>query len=160
MAVKKIPDGCDKVIPHLVVDGAAKALEFYKKAFNAQELSRSPGPDGKRLMHASMLINGSLIFLCDDFPEFCGGKSRNPKALGASPCTISFYVEDTDAWVDRAAKAGAEVTMPAADMFWGDRYGTVRDPFGHDWAFATHIKDMTPDDMAKAMQEMCAGQPG
>ncbi len=150
MTVKAIPDGCDKIIPHIVVDGASDAIEFYKKAFGAQELSRMPSQDGAKLMHASIMVNGSLIFLCDDFPEFCGGKSRTPKALTGSPVTLSFYVDNTDEWIDRAAKAGAEVTMPPADMFWGDRYGTLRDPFGHEWAFCTHLKDLTPEEIGKA----------
>lgn len=156
--VKAIPDGCDRVIPHLVVDGANNAVDFYKKAFNAQELHRMPAPDGKRLMHAAVMINGSMIFVCDDFPEWC--PPRSPKALKGSPVTITFYVDSVDAWLDRAKKAGAEVTMPAADMFWGDRYGTVRDPFGHEWAFCTHIKDQSPEEMMAAMTEQCGGQAG
>lgn len=149
-----IPEGCEGLIPHLVVKGASDAIEFYKKAFGADELSRSPAPDGERLMHASLAIGGRPVFLCDDFPEYCGGQSRNPGALGATPVTIHQYVRDTDAAMARAEKAGAKVTMPAADMFWGDRYGVVEDPFGHSWSFATHLKDMTPEEMDKAAAEM------
>ncbi|MBX3352546.1 MAG: VOC family protein [Phycisphaeraceae bacterium] len=137
------------LVPHLVVDGAAKALEFYAKAFGAEETCRMPSPDG-RLMHAEMTIGDQTIFLCDDFPEYCGGKSRTPTALGGSTVTIHRYVKDCDAAIAKAEKAGATVLMPAEDMFWGDRYGSVTDPFGHTWSFATHIKDMTPDEMAEA----------
>lgn len=137
------------LVPHLVVDGAAKALEFYAKAFGAEETCRMPSPDG-RLMHAEMTIGDQTIFLCDDFPEYCGGKSRTPTALGGSTVTIHRYVKDCDAAIAKAEKAGASVLMPAEDMFWGDRYGSVTDPFGHTWSFATHIKDMTPEEMAEA----------
>lgn len=137
------------LVPHLVVDGAAKALEFYAKAFGAEETCRMPSPDG-RLMHAEMTIGDQTIFLCDDFPEYCGGKSRTPTALGGSTVTIHRYVKDCDAAIAKAEKAGASVLMPAEDMFWGDRYGSVTDPFGHTWSFATHIKDMTPDEMTEA----------
>jgi len=129
------------LVPHLVVDGAANAMEFYKKAFGAEEIMRMPHDDGKRLMHAEMKIGGSTFYVCDDFPEFCPtGKSRNPKAIGATPVTIHQYVKSCDAAIDRAAKAGAQVAMPAQDMFWGDRYGQVTDPFGHCWSFATPLK--------------------
>lgn len=137
------------LVPHLVVDGAAKALEFYAKAFGAEETCRMPSPDG-RLMHAEMMIGDQTIFLCDDFPEYCGGKSRTPTALGGSTVTIHRYVKDCDAAIAKAEKAGATVLMPAEDMFWGDRCGSVTDPFGHTWSFATHIKDMTPEEMAEA----------
>lgn len=144
-----IPPGQEGLIPHLVCKGAADALEFYKKAFGAQELCRMPGPDG-RLMHAQMLIDGRPLFLADDFPEYCHGKPSNANALGGTPVTIHRFVKDTDAAMKQAEKAGATVLMPASDMFWGDRYGLVKDPFGHHWAFATHVKDMTPDEMMEA----------
>jgi len=145
-----IPAGSEGIIPHLVVKGAASAIEFYKQAFGAEELRRSPAPDGQRLMHAELSLNGSRIYLCDDFPEMCGGRERNPMALGGSPVTIHQYVRDVDGVIERAEKAGAVVTMPAQDMFWGDRYGTVQDPFGHTWSFATHTKDMSPEEMQEA----------
>jgi uncharacterized glyoxalase superfamily protein PhnB len=153
-----IPPGHEGPIPHLTCKGAAEALEFYKKAFGAEEVHRMPGPDG-RLMHAAFKLDGRFIFLADDFPEYCGGKPHNPNALGASPVTIHRYVKDTDAAMQRAEKAGATVVMPASDMFWGDRYGLVKDPFGHQWAFATHIKDMTPAEMMQASKEAFAGAP-
>ncbi|MEZ6243836.1 MAG: VOC family protein [Phycisphaerales bacterium] len=152
-----IPEGAEGVIPHLVVNNAAEAIEFYKKAFGAEEVMRHPVPGSDKLMHAQIKIGGSLIYLCDDFPEFCGGKERNPGALGGTPVTIHQYVRDTDAVVKRASDAGAKVTMPPADMFWGDRYATVQDPYGHAWSFATHIKDMTPAEMEKAAMAAFGG---
>jgi uncharacterized glyoxalase superfamily protein PhnB len=154
---KPIPEGCEGLIPHLVVNDGAAAIDFYKKALGAEELFRMPAPDGKKLMHAEIRVGGKVIFLCDDFPEMCGGKSRTPKSLGGSPVTIHQYVKDCDAAIKKAERAGATVTMPAADMFWGDRYGTVTDPFGHAWSFATHIKDLTPAEMAKAAEAAFGG---
>ena len=129
-----------QISPHLIVDDASKAIEFYKKAFGAVELGRHAAQDGKRLMHASLRINNSLLMLCDDFPEMCGGKSRTPKALGGTPVTIHLQVPDVDALWKQALAAGAEVEFPLADQFWGDRYGIVRDPFGHSWSLGTPIK--------------------
>ena len=154
---KPIPEGCEGLIPHLVVNDGAAAIDFYKKALGAEELFRMPAPDGKKLMHAEIRVGGKVIFLCDDFPEMCGGKSRTPKSLGGSPVPIHQYVKDCDAAIKKAERAGATVTMPAADMFWGDRYGTVTDPFGHAWSFATHIKDLTPAEMAKAAEAAFGG---
>ena len=152
-----IPAGSEGIIPHLVVNGAAGAMEFYKKAFGAEELFRSPAPDGQRIMHAEMSLNGSRLYICDDFPEMCGGKERNPASLGASPVTIHQYVNDVDAVVAKAQAAGAAVTMPPQDMFWGDRYATVQDPFGHAWSFATHTKDMSPEEIAAAAAQAFGG---
>lgn len=152
--VQPIPPGQENIIPHLVCDRAADAIEFYKKAFGAEELSRSPAPDGKRLMHAAIRIGKTTIFLNDDFPEHCGGKSQTPLGLGGTTVAMHHYVTDCDAAVKRAADAGAKVVMPPADMFWGDRYGVVIDPFGHKWTFATHIKDTTPEEMQAAMKAM------
>jgi len=156
--VKKIPDGQGGIIPYLVVDNAAAAIDFYKAAFGAIEIKRAPTPDGKKLLHAALKIGSSNLYLCDDFPEFCDGKIRNPKALGTTPVTIHQYVEDCDAVIARAEKAGAKVTMKPEDTFWGDRYGTITDPFGHDWSFATHIKDLSPEEMAEAVR-MASGAP-
>lgn len=132
--------GASGLVPHLVVDGAAQAIDFYKAAFGAEEVMRMPAEDGKRLLHAELKINGGTLYLCDDFPEFCGGKTGSPKKLGGTHTTIHQEVPDCDAAIARAAAAGAEVTMPAADMFWGDRYGQVTDPFGHLWSFSTPLK--------------------
>lgn len=147
-----IPAGKEGMIPHLVCERCAEAIEFYKKAFGAKEVRRMPAPDGKRLMHAEIEIDGKPLFLADDFPEYCDGKSHSANALGGTPVTIHRYVKDCDAAMDRAQKAGATVKMPAMDMFWGDRYGVVSDPYGHVWSFATHISDPTPEEMAKAAQ--------
>ena len=151
-----IPKGREGMIPHLVCDGCAAAIEFYKKAFGAKELSRMPAPDGKRVMHAEILIDNRPIFLNDDFPEFCGGKASSPSALGGTPVTIHRYVENCDAVIDRAREAGATVKMPPMDMFWGDRYGVVVDPFGHQWSIATHQRDLTPQQMMEGLKKSMA----
>lgn len=155
----KIPAGHEGLIPHLVCDPCADAIEFYKKAFGAEEACRLPAPDGERIMHAEIRIAGTPVFLASDFPEFCEGKAHTPHALGGTPVTIHRYVEDCDAAIQRAEAAGASVKMPAQDMFWGDRYGVITDPFGHSWSLATHISDPTPDEMAGAMQAAFAATP-
>ena len=144
--VKAIPDGMHSITPHLTCAGASEAIEFYKKAFGAVEMGRMPGPGGK-LMHAQIRIGDSPVMLVDEFPEW-GGKG--PKTLGGTPVAIHLYVPDADAVFKNAVAAGATVKMEMADMFWGDRYGVVIDPFGHMWSLATHIKDMTPEEMAQA----------
>jgi len=149
-SVKKIPEGMHTVTPHLVCADAAKAIDFYKKAFGAVEEGRLPGADGK-LMHAMIRVNGSPIMLADEFPQW---GSLGPKALKGSPVTIHLYVEDADAFVKRAVDAGAKVTMPVADQFWGDRYGKIEDPFGHHWSVGTHVRDVTPAEMQEAMKKM------
>ncbi len=151
--VAPIPIGHEGLVPHLVVDNAAEAIEFYKKAFGAEEICRSPAPDGKRLIHAELKIDAGPIYLCDDFPEYWEGNSRTPRSLGASPVTIHRYVVNCEASLDKAVQAGATLSMPATDMFWGDRYGKVTDPYGHEWSFATHIKDVTPEEMAEAAKQ-------
>jgi PhnB protein len=128
------------LVPHLVVSNAAKAIDYYKKAFGATEVMRMPAQDGKRLMHAEIKLGPSSVFLCDDFPEFCGGKSRTPQGIGGTPIVFHQYVPDCDAAIKKAADAGAKVTMPASDQFWGDRYGQVTDPFGYIWSFGTPLK--------------------
>lgn len=155
-STQPVPPGMESLIPHLVCERAADAIEFYKKAFGAEELNRMPAPDGQRIMHAAIRIGTSHVFLVDDFPEFCGGKSESPKALQGSPVTIHHYVPDCDAAIKRAEEAGATVIMPAMDMFWGDRYGVVVDPFGHKWSFATHQRDLTPEQMVAGMNEAFA----
>jgi PhnB protein len=149
--VQPIPPGHENLIPHLVCSPCAEAIEFYKKAFGAEEVHRIAAPDGRRIMHAALRIGRSFVFLNDDFPEHCGGKSSTATALKGTPVTLHHYVENCDAAIKRAADAGASVLMPATDMFWGDRYGMVSDPFGHKWAFATHIKDLTSAEMQAAM---------
>ena len=152
---KKVPDDMHAVTPHLVCAGAAAAIEFYKKAFGAREEARLPGPDG-RLMHALIRINGSALMLVDEMPEW---GALGPKALKGSPVTLHLYVDDVDAFVKHAVAAGAKVTMPVADMFWGDRYGKLEDPFGHQWSVATHVRDVSPEEAQKAMNEMARQSP-
>jgi PhnB protein len=151
-----IPPGQENLIPHLVCSPCAEAIEFYKKAFGAEEINRMPAPDGRRIMHAQIRIGKSFVFLVDDFPEFCGGKASSPTALKGTPVTIHHYVESCDAALKRALDAGATALMPATDMFWGDRYAVVTDPFGHKWSFATHLKDLTPAEMQAAMKDAFA----
>lgn len=148
--VKPIPDGMHSVTPHLICAGAADAIEFYKKAFNAMEVGRLAGPQG-RLMHAMIRIEGSAVMLVDEMPEW---GALGPKSLKGSPVTIHLYVEDVDAFVKRAVAAGAKITMPLDDMFWGDRYCKLEDPFGHHWSVATHQRDVSPEEMKQAMQKM------
>ncbi|KAB2850644.1 MAG: VOC family protein [Hyphomicrobiaceae bacterium] len=147
---KPIPEGMRSVTPHLVCAGAAKAIEFYKKAFDATEAHRLPSKDGK-LMHACLNIGDSAVMLVDEMPQW---GSIGPKTLKGSPVTIHLYVEDADATVAKAVAAGAKVTMPLADQFWGDRYGQIEDPFGHRWSIATHLRDVTAEEMQRAMQQM------
>jgi len=149
-AAKPIPNDMHSVTPHLVCAGAADAIDFYKKAFNAVEVGRLPGPQG-RLMHAMIRIEGSAVMLVDEMPEW---GALGPKALKGSPVTIHLYVDDVDAVVACAVAAGAKITMPVADMFWGDRYGKLEDPFGHHWSVATHIRDVSPEEMQQAMEQM------
>lgn len=153
--VKAIPDGMHSLTPHITCAGAAAAMEFYKKAFNAIEMYRLTGPDGK-LMHGSMQIGNSRLMLADDFPQWGG---LDPHALKGSPVTIHLQVEDVDAAFAQAVAAGATVSMPVADMFWGDRYGQVIDPFGHRWALATHKEDLTPEEVQAGMMKAIAAAP-
>lgn len=145
-----IPEGFTAVTPHLICEGAAEAMEFYKRAFGAEEVSRLNGPDGK-VAHAEMRVGGAAFMLGEASPE---RGAVGPKALKGSPVSIHLYVDDADAIVGRAQKAGAKVTMPVADMFWGDRYGTLEDPFGHRWGVATHVRDVTEQEMVEAMRKM------
>ena len=149
-AVKSIPEGMHSLTPHLVCAGAADAIDFYKRAFNAVEQARLPGPGGK-LMHAAVRIGDSTLMLVDENPEW---GALGPKALKGSPVTIHLYVEDVDATVAQAVAAGAKVTIPVADMFWGDRYGHIEDPFGHHWSVATHKQDLSPEEIQQAMATM------
>jgi len=153
--VRPIPEGMRSVTPHLICGGAAEAIEFYKQAFDAVELSRLLSPEGN-VMHASIRIGDSVIMLNDEMPQW---GTFGPKSLKGSPVTIHLYVEDADAVFAQAVKAGATSTMPLEDMFWGDRYGKVADPFGHQWSIGTHVRDVTPDEMQKAMEQMSAQAP-
>lgn len=144
--VQPIPEGMHTVTPHLCCAGASEAIDFYVKAFGAVELCKVPGPDGK-LMHGAIRIGDSMIFLHDEFPAH---GAVGPKARGGSSVTIHLQVEDADAAFDRAVKAGATPKMPVAEMFWGDRYGNVEDPWGHSWSVATHVRDVSMEDLQKA----------
>lgn len=150
--VQPIPEGMHSVTPHLVCAGAAGAIDFYVKAFNATEDFRLPGPQGK-LLHAMITIGDSHVMLTDEFQDW---GSFSPKALKGSPVTIHLYVADVDASVAQAVAAGAKITMPVEDMFWGDRYGKVEDPFGHHWSIATRIRDVDAGELHKVMQKACA----
>jgi len=133
--------------PHLVVDDAAAAIDFYVKAFDAKEIGRVPGPGGK-LLHAALQINGFTVMLNDDFPETSGGKSMTPAALGGTPVTIHLTVTDVEAKFARACDAGASVVAPLEDQFWGDRYGIVADPFGHHWSLGQPVREVSPEEIA------------
>ena len=141
-----VPKGYHTVTPSLVIAGAAKAIEFYKKAFGAEEKSRFPAPNGT-LMHAEIRIGDSIIMMGDEMPEQGG---RGPKSLGGSPVTLFIYQDNVDTAWKRAVDAGAKVIMPLTDQFWGDRGGCLEDPFGHNWWLCQHIKDMSPGEMQQA----------
>ncbi len=144
---KPIPDGFHTITPYLTIRDAARAIEYYKKAFGARELVRMASPDGQRIMHAELKIGDSLLMLCDECPDM---GARSPQALGGTPAALHLYVENVDQTFDQAVRAGAQPIMPVMDMFWGDRYGKLRDPFGHEWGLATHQRDLTSDEMKKA----------
>ncbi len=146
--VKAIPDGMHSLTPHLVCRDAAAAIDFYGRAFGAIELFRLPGPNGK-LIHACVRIGDSQLFLFDEMPEH---GALGPQTLQGTPVTIHLQVQDADAAFARAVQAGATVAMPLADMFWGDRYGQLTDPFGHRWSIASHLREVSRDEMVAAMQ--------
>jgi len=150
--VKPIPDGMHTITPHLVCAGAVDAIEFYKKAFNAQELIRIGGANGK-IIHACMQIGDSKVMLVDEFPQW---GSFSPMSLKGASVTIHLYVEDADGVFAQAINSGAKVRMPLENTFWGDRYGVVEDPFGHLWSVATHIRDISPGDIQAAADKMFA----
>jgi PhnB protein len=144
--VAAIPKGQHSVTPSLFVAGAAKAIDFYKKAFGAEELMRFPGPDGSSIMYAELKIGDSIIMLGDEMPE---GGGRGPKSIGGTPVSFFLYGEDVDARWKRAVDAGAKELVPLADQFWGDRAGCLEDPFGHQWWLAQRVQDLTPEELKK-----------
>src|SRR5712691_4483892 len=144
-AVKPIPDGYSSVTPYLIVDGAAKAIDFYRHAFGAIERYRLGGPDG-RVGHAELTIGGSVIMLADEHPEM---GALGPRSVGGSPVGIHLYLEDVDAAIDRAVATGAKLINPVENKFYGDRMGTIEDPFGHRWYVTTHIEDVPHDEIAR-----------
>lgn len=145
MAVKPIPEDYQTVTPYLAVDDAAQAIEYYKKAFGATELVRMDAPGGA-IGHAELQIGDSRVMLADPFPQ---ASTKPPKELGGTSVSIFMYVEDVDAFVKQAVDAGATVLMEPADQFWGDRLGTIQDPFGHAWSIASHVEDLTPEEIAE-----------
>jgi PhnB protein len=146
--VQPIPSGHPAIVPHLVVRGAAEAIDFYIRAFGAEEVARMTMPDGKGIMHAELKIGTARIFLCDETPTM--ERWVSPKSLNGTTVTLNLWTDKADHVFAQAVKAGAKVVMPLADMFWGDRYGRLTDPFGHEWAIAQHVRDVSPEEMAKA----------
>ena len=144
---RPIPRGFHTVTPHLIVRDASRAIQFYKKAFGAKERFRMLGPDGKGLLHAEIKIGDSILMLGDEYP---GMGCFSPQHLKGTSTTILLYVKNVDVLFKQAVRAGAVTLMPVNDMFWGDRYGKLRDPFGHEWSIATHQEDLTPRQMQKA----------
>ncbi len=149
--IKPVPEGYHTVTPYLVQRDAKRALEFYKKALGAETRMSMPGPDG-RVMHAELKIGDSMIFLSDEFPEM-SPETKSPQSAGCVTSTIFLYVPDVDAVFKRAVDAGAKVVMPVTDMFWGDRFGKVVDPFGHHWGIASRKEELTPQEMQKRQAE-------
>jgi PhnB protein len=158
-SVKPIPEGYHTLTPYLAIRGAAEAIEFYKRAFGARERARMPGPDGKSIGHAEVLIGDSIIMLADEVPQF---GNRSPQTLNGTPITFALYVEDADASFKRAVDAGAKVLRPIADQFYGDRAGTVVDPYGYQWSLMTRKEEVSLEELNKRMKEfyarMAAGQ--
>ena len=152
--VKPVPQGYHTATPYLTIKNAARALDFYKKAFGAQEVARMDAPDGK-VAHAEIKVGDSMIMIAEEMP---GSGNRSPESLGGTTASIFLYVDNADAIFDRAVSAGAQVETALADMFWGDRYGRLKDPYGHSWGVATHKEDVAPAEMEKRMQEAMAKQ--
>jgi PhnB protein len=154
--VKKIPDGYHSITPYLIVKNGSEAIEYYKKIFGAKEHGRMMTPDGKRIAHAEIEIGNSKLMLADEFPEM---NSLSPKTIGGSPVGLFLYVDDVDKVFSQAVAEGAKVLMRVEDQFWGDRYGSIEDPFGHRWSISTHIKDLTEEELKKAAAEAFAKMP-
>jgi PhnB protein len=156
MAVKPIPEGYHSVTPYLALDDAAEAIEFYKEAFGAKERGRMEAPGGK-IGHAELEIGDSVVMLSDALPQFA---AKAPKELGGTSASVLLYVEDVDKVVKQAVDAGATIEMEVADQFWGDRFGTVQDPFGHMWSIATHVEDVPPEEMEERAKAAMAAMSG
>ena len=154
MMVKAIPDGYHSITPYLTVNDAAAAIDFYKRAFDAKESYRHPTPDGKSIVNAELKIGDSIVLLSDEFPH---GGSRSPNSIGGSAVTLHIYTEDVDKVFNQAVNAGATIVMPVMDMFWGDRYGQLKDPFGHIWSIATHNQDLSQEEIQKAGESVLRG---
>jgi PhnB protein len=144
--VKPIPEGEHSITPYLVIQGAAKAIDFYRKAFGAKEVMRLSDPKGDKVGHAELMIGDSKVMLADEYPDF---GFRAPPAIGGTPVSLLLYVNDVDAVFQRAVAAGAKELRPVANQFYGDRMGTLQDPFGHVWSIATHVEDVPPEEMKR-----------
>lgn len=155
MSVKPIPDGYHSVTPYLIVNGAAAALDFYAKAFGATELMRLPGPEGQ-VMHSEFKVGNSIIMMADECPQM---DAKGPQSFGGSPVSICLYVEDVDTIFQQAMDAGATEKRAVQDQFYGDRMGTLEDPFGHTWTIGTHIEDLTPEEIDERMKTAMGGPP-
>lgn len=151
--VSPVPDGFTAITPYLTVTDAAKAIDFYRRAFGAEELYRMPAPDGERLAHAELQIGGARLMLADSFPEW----GSPPPARDGAGVGVHLYVPDVDAVMAAAEQAGARITMPAMDAFWGDRFGKLLDPYGVTWSVATHVRDLTPEQIAEGAKQAMAG---
>jgi PhnB protein len=156
MAVQPVPEGYHTVTPYLAVDDAQVAIDFYGRAFGAKERTRMAAPDGK-VAHAELEIGDSVVMLSDPFPQF---SAKPPKELGGNSANVMLYVENVDEFVQQAVDAGATVTTPIEDQFWGDRYGAITDPFGHTWLVATHVEDVPPEEMAERAKTAFAAMAG
>ena len=152
MPAKPVPEGYNTVSPYLAVEDATEAIDFYTRAFGAKERTRMPGPDGK-IAHAELQIGNSIVMLSDPFPQ---STAKPPSDLGGTTTGLFLYVEDVDAVYKQAVDAGATSTMEPSDMFWGDRFGSVLDPFGHSWQIATHVEDLTPEEIGRRSEEWMA----
>ena len=155
MTVQAVPTGYHTLTPYMTVRDAARAIEFYKQAFGAVERGAMKGPDGK-IMHAELIIGDSIVMLADEQPQF---GALSPQSTGGAGMGLHIYVEDVDSAFDQAVKAGAKVEMPVGDMFWGDRYGKLADPFGHKWSIATHKADLSAEEMERGMKAMIEDMP-
>ncbi len=145
--VSPVPEGHRSLAPYLYVRGASSAMDFYARAFGARELFHMKGPDGK-IVHAELQVGDSILMLADESPE---QGARAPEAYGGTPASVFLYLPDVDIVFERATAAGATVEQPPTDMFWGDRYGKLKDPFGHEWGIATHVEDVSPEETQKRM---------
>jgi PhnB protein len=148
--IKKIPEGYHSITPNLIVKDGIKAIEFYKKVFEAKERMRMTTPDGKAIAHAELEIGDSMIMLVDEFPQM---ECLSPASIGNTPVSMFLYVDDVDKTFSQAVSEGSKVLDPVKDQFWGDRHGIIEDPFGHRWSISTHIKDLSQDDLKKAAEE-------
>jgi PhnB protein len=151
--VSPIPEGYRRVTPYLIVDGAAAAIDFYASVFGATERMRMDAPEG-RVGHAELEIGDSVVMLADEHPEM---NARGPRSTGGTPVSLHMYVEDADSIFERAVEAGAKALRPVEDQFYGDRLGSLEDPFGHHWHVATHVEDVSPDEMSKRMEDAAPG---